>query len=67
VPARPGIVGLNVSPAARDAARSLSFTLTGLVGERVTMDRAILAACQAAAADPAAAADILRADRREAS
>ena len=53
--------GLNVTPEAREAIRKLSFQLTGLANERVTMDAAIRAACAVAALDTKTAMEALEA------
>lgn len=52
--ARSVTVGMNVGPEARDAARALTYRLTGQAGRRVTMTEAIIAACSVATADLAA-------------
>lgn len=49
------LVTINARPAARDALRTLAYTLTGATGRRVTMSDALQAACALAASDIAAA------------
>lgn len=50
-------VTLKVTPASREALRSLTFALTGQIGRRVDLSDALTAACKVALADvPAAAA-----------
>jgi hypothetical protein len=45
------LVTINAKPVARDALRTLAFTLTGATGRRVTMSDALTAACARASVD----------------
>jgi hypothetical protein len=47
----PKLVTINARPDARDALRTLAYTLTGRTGRRVTMSDALAAACARASAD----------------
>jgi hypothetical protein len=48
--ARSGIVGMNVSPAAREQLKRLALNMTGPQTGRVTLDGAVIAACAVASA-----------------
>jgi hypothetical protein len=52
-------VTLKVTPASREALRSLTFALTGQIGRRVDLSDALTAACTVAQRDLAATAAAL--------
>jgi hypothetical protein len=62
--ARSEIVGLTVSPEARESVRSLTYELTGQIGRRVTMSEAMVAACSVASANLAATVETLTGNDR---
>lgn len=52
-------VTLKITPASREALRSLTFALTGKIGRRVDLSDALTAACTVASAHLSEAADSL--------
>jgi hypothetical protein len=54
-------VTLKITPASREALRSLTYALTGKIGRRVDLSDALTAACTVATAHLSEAADALNA------